>query len=302
MAGSSYLTSWEDDRMADLLLGGVEGGGTKFLAAVARYGDGAAPEIVDRLRIDTTDPAATLGPVAEWLAAHDLAGLGIATFGPLDLEKGKVGDTPKPGWSGADVVGTLTGLFDTPPPTAFDTDVNGAGLGEWNWGAAQEANVALYLSVGTGIGGGAIIDGRPLHGLGHPEMGHISVPRHPQDDHATLCALHPTCLEGMASGRALEARGGGPPEQLGDDDPLWEFEIHYLAHGLADMTLMLSPEIIMIGGGVMQRPDLLQRVSNRLDEILDGYVKTPQVTHPHFGQEAGLMGALALAESVASSS
>lgn len=282
--------------MADLFLGGVEGGGTKFLAAVARCSDGAVPEIIDRLRIDTTDPTATLGRVAEWLAAHDLAGLGIATFGPLDLETGKVRDTPKPGWSGADVVGTLTAAFDTPPPTAFDTDVNGAGLGEWRWGAAQGASVALYLTVGTGIGGGAIIDGRPLHGLGHPEMGHISVPRHPDDDHATVCALHPTCLEGMASGRALEARASGPPQQLSDSDPLWEFEIHYLAHGLFYLTLVLSPEVVVIGGGVMQRPELLERVSDRLDEILDGYVDTPQVTLPYFGQDAGLMGALALAE------
>jgi fructokinase len=285
--------------MADLLLGGVEGGGTKFLAAVARYRDGAAPEIIDRLRIDTTDPAATLGRVAEWLAAHDLAGLGIATFGPLDLETGRVRDTPKPGWSGADVVATLSAAFDAPPPIAFDTDVNGAGLGEWRWGAAQGSRVALYLTVGTGIGGGAIIDGRPLHGLGHPEMGHISVPRHPDDDHATLCALHATCLEGMASGRALEARGSRPGDHLGDGDPRWEFEIHYLAHGLSDLTLVLSPEVIVIGGGVMQRPELLKRVSDRLDEILDGYVDTPQVTHPHFGQEAGLMGALALASLVA---
>ncbi len=284
--------------MADLPLGGVEGGGTKFLAAVARWSDGAVPEIVDRLRIDTTDPPATLDRVADWLAAHDLAGLGIGTFGPLDLETGKVRATPKPGWSGADVVGALSAAFDVPPPMAFDTDVNGAVLGEWRWGAAQGATVALYLTVGTGIGGGAIIDGHLLHGLGHPEMGHISVPRHPDDEHATVCDLHPTCLAGMASGRALEARGGGPREQFGDGDPRWEFEIHYLAHGLSDLTLVLSPEVIVIGGGVMQRPDLLERVSDRLDEILDGYVDTPRVTHPHFGEEAGLMGALALAESV----
>ena len=286
--------------MTDLLLGGVEGGGTKFLAAVAQYRDGAAPEILDRLRIDTTDPTSTLGPIAEWLGAHELVGLGIATFGPLDLAAGKVRDTPKPGWSDADVVGALTAVFDAPPPTGFDTDVNGAALGEWRWGAARGTKVALYLTVGTGVGGGAIIDKRPLHGLGHPEMGHISVPRHPDDDHATVCSLHTSCLEGMASGTALLARGDVPAEQLSEDDPLWEFEVHYLAHGLADLTLVLSPEVIMIGGGVMQQPGLLQRVSDRLDQILDGYMDSPPVTEPHFGQEAGLMGALALAESVTS--
>lgn len=287
--------------MRYLLLGGVEGGGTKFLAAVARHSTTGVPEILDRFRISTTDPAATLGPIADWLGEHELDGLGIATFGPLDLEAGRVRGTPKPGWSNADVLGALTARFDTPPPTAFDTDVNGAGLGEWRWGAAQGTSVALYLTVGTGIGGGAVIDGTPLHGLGHPEMGHISVPRHPDDDFPSTCVLHAACLEGMASGPALEARAGEPTDQLGDDDPAWEFEAHYLAHGLADLTLVLSPEVIVIGGGVMQRQSLLERVSTRLDEILDGYVDTPRVTPPQFRQEAGLYGALALAERVASS-
>ena len=284
--------------MIDPLLGGVEGGGTKFLAAVARGSNDGAPEILDRLRVETTDdPTTTLRPIAEWLAGHKLDGLGVATFGPLDLDSGRVGTTPKRGWSDVDVLGVLTSRFDTPPPTTFDTDVNGAALGEWRWGAARGATVSLYVTVGTGIGGGVVTNGSPLHGLGHPEMGHISVPRHPNDDFDCVCDLHTACLEGMASGAALGARVGGSAEQLSDDDPAWELEVHYLAHGLADLTLVLSPEVIVIGGGVMRRANLLDRLTHRLEEILTAYVKTPPVTLPHFGQEAGLMGALALAES-----
>lgn len=287
--------------MTDLLLGGVEGGGTKFLAAVANHSPNTVPKVLDRLRVDTADPAATLSPIADWLGGYDLDGLGVVTFGPLDLETGKVGDTPKPGWSGADVLGTLTAAFERQPPAEFDTDVNGASLGEWRWGAARGTGVSLYLTVGTGIGGGAVIDGAPLHGLGHPEMGHIAVPRHPGDLFQSTCSLHADCLEGMASGTALGRRAGRSAEQLSDDDPIWEFETHYIAHGLADLTLVLSPEVIVIGGGVMQRTDLFERVSVRLDDILGGYVDTPRVTLPFFGQEAGLIGALALAEMAASS-
>jgi fructokinase len=282
--------------MADRLIGGVEGGGTKFLAAVARQSGSDRPEIVDQIRVETTDsPADTLMPLAEWLGNHSLDGLGIATFGPLDLATGKVGTTPKEGWSGADVSGALTARFDDPPPTGFDTDVNGAGLAEWRWGAAHGTSVSLYITVGTGIGGGAIVDGSPVHGLSHPEMGHISVPQHPDESLASLCPHHDSCLEGMASGPAMAARAGQPSEELGSDDKSWDLAVHYLAHGLADLTLVLSPEIIVMGGGVMQQAGLLERVATRLDEVLGGYAVTPRVAPAALGQEAGLYGALALA-------
>ncbi len=287
--------------MTDRLLGGVEGGGTKFLAAVARCSGSGAPQILDRFRVATTgSPAEALQPIAEWLAQHELEGLGIATFGPLDLAAGSIRDTPKPGWSGIDIRGDLTAQFDAPPPTAFDTDVNGAALGEWRWGAGRGARVSLYVTVGTGIGGGVIIDGAPLHGLGHPEMGHISVPRHPDDDLRSTCPHHADCLEGLASGPAISSRAGKPADQLGDDDPAWDLETHYLAHGLAEITTVLSPEVIAIGGGVLERTGLFDRVAARLDEVLGGYVETPAVVLPRFGQEAGLMGAVALADRAAS--
>ena len=281
--------------MANRLIGGVEGGGTKFLAAVARQSGGDRPEIEDQIRVETTDnPADTLSPLAEWLDSHALNGLGIATFGPLDLATGKVGTTPKDGWSGADVCGALTARFDDPPPTGFDTDVNGAGLAEWRWGASRGTSVSLYITVGTGIGGGAIIDGSPVHGLAHPEMGHISVPQHPDESLASLCPHHDSCLEGLASGPAIAARAGRAAGELANDDMAWDIAAHYLAHGLADLTLVLSPEIIVLGGGVMQQSGLLERVATRLDEVLDGYVATPRVAPAALGQEAGLFGALAL--------
>lgn len=280
--------------MTGTLLGGVEGGGTKFVAVVGHTSGDSPPEVVDRLRIDTAaEPDATLGPIAEWLAAHPIEALGIATFGPLDLAAGTVRATPKPGWSGAPVRDSLT---TAPIPTGFDTDVNGAGLGEWRWGAARGTSVALYLTVGTGIGGGVIVDGRPLHGLGHPEMGHIPVPRHPDDDVPSVCPLHVDCLEGMASGPALTARSHRPPEAIDPTDPVWDREAHYLAHGLATLTLVVSPEVVVVGGGVMRHIGLLDRVADHLDDVLDGYVDTPRLAAPAFGQDAGAIGALALAE------
>jgi len=281
--------------MANRLIGGVEGGGTKFLAAVARQSGDDRPEIEDQIRVETTDnPADTLTPLAEWLGNHALDGLGIATFGPLDLATGKVGTTPKDGWSGADVCSALTARFDGPPPTGFDTDVNGAGLAEWRWGASHGSSVSLYITVGTGIGGAAIIDGFPVHGFAHPEMGHISVPQHPNESLVSLCPHHDSCLEGLASGPAIAARAGRAAEELANDDMAWDIAAHYLAHGLADLTLVLSPEIIVLGGGVMQQASLLERVATRLDEVLDGYVATPRVAPAALGQEAGLFGALAL--------
>jgi len=288
--------SKNDDHGAMTRIAGVEGGGTKFLAAVAEPRPDGPPHIVDRLRVDTADdPDETLDPIADWLGRFDLDALGIATFGPLDLRARRVATTPKPGWSGTNVADALVAALDPEPEVAFDTDVNGAVLAEWSWGAARGRSVALYLTVGTGIGGGAIVDGARLHGLRHPEMGHVTVPRHPDDRFETLCPVHESCLEGLASGAALEARLGHSAAQAADDDPVWDLAVHYLGHGLADMSLVMSPEIVVMGGGVMQQAGLVDRVADALDRTLAGYMPTPVVALPAFGQEAGLYGALALA-------
>ncbi len=284
--------------MNPAILAAVEGGGTKFLAAVAESRRDGAPVILDRLQVATTEsPGETLGPIAAWLAERRADAIGIATFGPLDLETGDVGATPKPGWANTAVRDVLTtGLEQI--PCGFDTDVNGAALAEWRWGSARGAGVALYLTVGTGIGGGAVVGGSPIHGLGHPEMGHITVPRHPDDDHPGTCPHHVDCLEGMASGPALGARAGRPADQLPADDPVWDLAVHYLAHGIADLSLVLSPEVVVLGGGVMQRTDLVGRVEESLSGVLDGYIAAPRLSLPRFGGEAGLFGAMALAEAV----
>jgi fructokinase len=194
-------------------------------------------------------------------------------------------------------------------PVFLDTDVNGAALAEWLWGAAQGCDPALYLTVGTGIGGGAVVGGRTLRGLMHPEMGHVPVPRlswpgGAPDEYAGSCPFHGGCLEGMAAGPALLGRLGAPAETTGPDHPIWELEAGYLAQGLAAMALILSPQRIVLGGGVFQQPHLLPRVRRRLSEALAGYVLRAEVTTgidsyvvtPHFGQDAGLMGAFALAQ------
>lgn len=294
------------------LYGAVEGGGTKFVCAVGRGPD----RILARERFETTTPQDTLRRVGEFLAEAaagvSLAAVGVACFGPLELDVhspnfGCLLKTPKPGWSGAAIVGPLEQRLGV--PVRIDTDVNGAALGEWRWGAAQGCDPALYLTVGTGIGGGVVAGGRPVHGLLHPEMGHIPVPRlrWPDgrlDDFPGACPFHGACLEGMASGPALQQRLGVPAEGLAPTDPVWELEAGYLALALATYVLVLSPQRLIVGGGVMQQAHLLTRVRRRLAHTLGGYVAREAVdaealdyvVAPRFGQEAGLMGAFALAD------
>ena len=294
-------------------LGAVEGGGTKFVCAV-----GTGPErVLARARIETTTPQETLDRVCDFLlrqaAEAPLDAVGVACFGPLELdprspELGSLLATPKPGWSGAPVGRTLRERLGV--PVVVDTDVNGAALAEARWGAARDCDPALYLTIGTGIGGGAVIDGRPLHGLLHPEMGHILLPRLPwpdgrPDDFPGACPFHGACFEGLAAGPALTARAGTSLESLDPEHPLWELAAGYIATALATYVLVLAPQRIVVGGGVPQGGHLLRRVRRRLPAVLAGYVKRPQVDSgvgeyvvaPRFGQDAGVMGALALAQS-----
>ena len=289
------------------LFGGIEGGGTKFVCAV-----GTGPEDVRaETRFPTTTPAETLGKAIEFFNQFDgLSAIGVACFGPLDPHPasptyGQILPTPKPGWTNADIVGTLRSALAL--PIVFDTDVNGAALAEARWGAAQGCDPVLYLTIGTGIGGGALVNGKLLHGILHPEMGHIPLPRDPQlDPFPGVCPFHGDCFEGLAAGPALEKRWGQKAETLPPDHPAWDLEAHYIALALASYIYTLSPQKIIIGGGVIQQTHLLPLVRQKVQALLNNYVQSQLITQnidtyivpPGLGNRAGVLGAIALAEQI----
>lgn len=287
------------------LIAGVELGGTKAVALIARDRD-----IIDSVRIPTGLPADTLGPlaarIAAWADAHGpIASLGVASFGPLRLDPraadhGRVAATPKPGWSGADVLSPFAGLVSG--PIGFDTDVAGAAMAETLWGAGRDQGVVVYLTVGTGIGGGLVVDGRPVHGRVHPEMGHLRVRRTPGDAFAGICPFHGDCLEGLASGPAIAARAGGPAESLAADHAVWTLVADELAELAVSLILTLSPDRILIGGGVTGgQPRLFPMIRAAAAEKLGGYVDgldagrlESMIAAPQLGDRAGPLGAIAL--------
>jgi fructokinase len=237
--------------------------------------------------------------------------LGIAAFGPLDLNPaspsyGHITSTPKPGWRDTDLLGRVASAMRI--PAAIDTDVNAAVLAEWRWGSAKGLDSVVYMTVGTGIGGGALLDGRPIHGLVHPEMGHILVPHDRSvDPFAGCCPFHGDCLEGLASGPAMERRWHARAESLPRDHPGWGLEAHYLALGLTTIICTVSPRRIVLGGGVMQQSHLLPMIRAEVLTLLNGYVQAEAITAgmdeyivpAMLGEEAGIKGALALACTVA---
>jgi fructokinase len=288
------------------VLGGVEGGGSKWRCAV-----GTSPEdLRAETTIPTTTPAETIARVADFFEREGpVEALGIGSFGPADVKPGSptwgfVTTTPKPGWRHADVGQELQRRLSV--PVAFDTDVNAAALGEHRWGAAQRLETFCYLTVGTGIGGGGMVGGRLLHGLLHPEFGHLRIPRVATDSFAGVCPYHGDCWEGLASGRAIEARWGRPGEELVDDDEVWELEARYLALGLVSVICVLSPQRIVLGGGVASTPGLHERVQRHVADVLNGYLDADAfragsqgyVVAPGLGPRAGVLGAIALAEGV----
>jgi fructokinase len=287
--------------------GAIEAGGTKFVCAV-----GEGPEDLHATtRIPTTTPYETLRRVVAFFRTQtaSIAALGVGTFGPVDLDPdsstfGHLLHTPKDRWRHVDLVGRLHRALEV--PVALETDVNAAALAEDRWGAAQDVDAFLYLTVGTGIGGGFVADGRCLHGRMHPEMGHVSVPRADGDDFEGVCRYHGACLEGLASGPALQGRWGARPEDLPADHPAWPLQAHYLAHACATFTYALSPERIILGGGVMQRGSLFPLIRERLHTVLGGYLNVTRglrregyVLPPGLGTRAGILGALALAHEAA---
>jgi fructokinase len=293
------------------LVGALETGGTTIACAV---GTGPA-DLRATATFPTTAPGETLGRALDFfrdqMRRAPLAAVGIAAFGPLDLDPasathGSITTTPKPGWARTDLVGVVGNGLGL--PVAIDTDVNAAAVGEHRWGAARGLDAVVYITVGTGIGGGALIDGRPLHGLGHPEMGHIRVPHdRDADPFAGACPYHGDCLEGLASALALARRWGRGPEALPAAHPAWVLEARYLALGLISVISILAPRRVVMGGGLVRQPALLPRVRAQVLGLLNGYVPSAAIdariddyiVAPALGARAGVLGALALAQDLA---
>ncbi|MCP4141645.1 MAG: ROK family protein [Chloroflexi bacterium] len=290
------------------LFGGIEGGGTKFICALGTN----TGEILAETRIPTTTPADTLSRCVDFFEEQattfgNISAIGIASFGPLDprLDSDKYGHilpTPKAGWSNADIVGTFKKAFDI--PIGFDTDVNGAALGEWRWGAAEGLNNFVYLTIGTGVGGSAMINGELVHGLLHPEMGHISLVRQENDSAESVCPFHDDCFEGLTSGPAIENRWGKKADTLHTGHPAWEMEASYIARALRGFICTLSPERIVLGGGVMSQEHLFPLIRKKTLEELNGYVQSPQILEEindyivpvTLDGKAGILGAFLLGE------
>ncbi|MDJ0953300.1 MAG: ROK family protein [Acidimicrobiia bacterium] len=280
----------------------IEAGGTKFRVAISQE-----REVVADTTIATTTPDETLGATVDFVLSHGpVVAAGIACFGPLDLlpgsaNYGAITATPKPHWAGTPVLDRVRSALGV--PAAIDVDVGGAALGEWQWGAARGLSHFVYLTIGTGIGGGVFIDGKVHHGMGHPEMGHITLERVAGDDYAGHCPFHGACFEGMAAGPAIEDRWGASGTELAARDEVWDLEATYVAQALRSYSYVVAPQRVIIGGGVMQVPGLIERVRDKLGEQLAGYATShirqgsldDYVVYPQLGQDAGLYGAIALA-------
>ena len=291
------------------LFGGIEAGGTKFVCAV-----GTGPgDVRGEARFPTTSPEECIRRSVEFFVEMGrehgpLSAVGIASFGPVDPNPasptfGHVTTTPKPGWAHTDLAGPVGRALGV--PVGFDTDVNGAALGESKWGAARGLDTFVYVTVGTGIGGGAMVNGRLVHGLMHPEMGHVMPPHdRTEDPFAGACPYHGDCLEGLASGPAIEQRWGIKARELEPDHPAWELEAKYLAHGILPQIYILSPQRIIMGGGVMDQAHLFPRIRRHVRAILNDYIQSPvllgdmeeYIVPPGLGNRAGVLGAIALAQ------
>ena len=288
------------------LYGGIEAGGTKFVCAVGTGPDDLRAET----QFPTTTPAETIGRAIAFFQEQPepVAAIGIGSFGPVDPNLasptfGYIINTPKVDWANLDFAGMIRRALGI--PVSFDTDVNVAALGEHRWGAARGLDSFIYLTVGTGIGGGGMINGELMHGLIHPEMGHIRIPHDwKADPYPGFCPYHGDCLEGLAAAPAVELRWGQSPETLPADHPAWTLEAHYLAMGLNNFICTLSPQRIIIGGGLMEQSHLLPLVRVKVQELLNGYVQALQILEeidnyivlPGLGKRSGVLGAIALAD------
>lgn len=283
-------------------LAAIEAGGTKMVLAIGNE----LGEIEAKASIPTTTPQETLEGMFAFFDQYEFDAIGIGTFGPIDLDVssptyGYITKTPKPGWSDFDFVGPFKKRYNK--PVGFDTDVNGAALGEYTFGHGRGLNSCLYLTIGTGIGGGAIVEGKLLHGLLHPEMGHIKLVPHVNETYKGCCPFHEYCFEGLASGPAIEKRFNTKAYDLPKDHIAWEMEGYYIAQALMQYILILSPQKIILGGGVMHQTQIFPYIYKYVKELLNGYVQKQEILEdienyivlPYLADEAGIKGALALA-------
>jgi fructokinase len=290
------------------LYGGIEAGGTKFVCVI-----GSGPDnLMAEARIATTTPAETIGRTIDFFRRHTqeypVGAVGIGSFGPVDLDRasatyGYITTTPKPGWAQADLYGVIQQALQV--PVAFDTDVNAAAFGEHHWVTDNRAlDPLLYLTIGTGIGLGAIVNGKPLHGLLHPEGGHMLLPHDRTiDPFEGSCPFHGDCWEGLACGPAIEKRWQQRGETLPPDHPAWQLEAHYVALAVVNLIYGFSPQRVVLGGGVMQQPGIIDRIRGEVQRSINGYLQSDRITRdidqlivpPGLGTRSGVLGAMALA-------
>ena len=289
------------------VFGGIEAGGTKFVCVVGSGVD----DIRAETSFPTTTPDETITRSITFLKNQEVHGtlraVGIGSFGPVDLSPqsptfGHITTTPKPHWAHTEFSGRIKRALGI--PVVIDTDVNAAALGEATWGAARGLDTFVYWTIGTGIGGGGMVDGRLLHGLSHPEMGHLRLPHDlKRDPYAGACPYHGDCLEGLAAGPALRDRWEMPAENLPPNHPAWPLEAHYLALGLVNVICTLAPQRIILGGGVMKQTGLFPMIRREVQELLSGYLQFREITEsvdeyivpPALGDRAGVLGAMGLA-------
>ena len=284
------------------LYGSLEAGGTKMVCAI---GDEQG-NILERVSIPTLEPENTMPAIIDFFKNKNICALGIGCFGPVDLDKksatyGYITTTPKLAWKNYDIVGTCKKELGV--PVGFDTDVNASALGEATWGCTKELDHSIYITVGTGIGAGVIIDGKPYHGMLHPEAGHIFLARHTQDPmEKGVCPYHELCLEGLASGPAIAARWGKPGAELADRKEVWELEAYYLAQAICSYIMILSPERIIVGGGVSHQEQMMPMIRAEVQRQMGGYIQAKgmqdldsYIVLPSLNDNQGIMGGLKLA-------
>lgn len=281
-------------------IGALEAGGTKMVCAVGRE-DGT---ILEQVSIPTTTPEETIPQILSYFQGKEIKALGIASFGPVDVKPdsptyGFILDTPKAAWRRCDLLGQLKRAL--PIPMGLDTDVNGSCLGEMTYGCAKGLDSVIYITVGTGVGVGVCSGGKLVHGMLHPEGGHVLLTRHPQDPKGGICPYHENCLEGLACGPSLEARWGRKAADLKDEPLVWEIESYYIAQALTDYIMILSPQKIILGGGVMHQEQLFPLIRSKVKEFMGGYLNTPElrdlehyIVPASLGGDQGIMGCIKL--------